>query len=131
MAVREYQTYDGSDVSLVTTAETVVCTIDGIATNQPGQRVIVAGEYNVTLGTNTTALVTRIRRDSLTGTQVGEAQTEQISTAAGSSESHAIRREDGNAGEFSGRTYVMTVSQTGASANGTVNNEGMRVTVTP
>jgi hypothetical protein len=131
MGVREYQTYDGTDVNLVTTAETVVCTIDGIATNQAGQRVVVAGEYNITLGASTTAVVTRIRRDSLVGVQVGEAQTEQISTAAGSSESHAIRREDGNVGEFSGRTYVMTVSQTAATANGTVNNEGLRVTVTP
>jgi hypothetical protein len=131
MGVRRSTSYSETDVTLVTTAETVVGTITGIATNQPGQTVGVRGKMNITLGTNTTAIVMRVRRDNLTGTQVGETQTEQISSAAGSTEDHEIYREDLNAGEFSGRTYVVTVSQTAASANGTVNNGSVEVEITP
>lgn len=131
MGVRRFSTYTETDTPLVTTAETVVATLAGVSTNQPGQTVALRGKANITLGTGTTAIVTRIRRDSLTGTVVGEVQTEQIATAAGSTEDHEIYHEESNPGEFSGRTYVMTVSQTGASANGTVNNASLECEVTP
>lgn len=131
MAVRRFSAYSETDTTLVTTAEAVVATVTGTSANQAGQTVAVRGTYNITLGTNTTAVVTRVRRDSLTGTVVGEVQTEQIFSAAGSSEEHEIYREDVGAGEFSGRTYVVTASQTAASANGTVNNASVEVEVTP
>lgn len=131
MGVRRFSAYGETDTSLVTTAETVVATLTGTSTNQAGQTVAIRGKANITLGTNTTAIVTRIRRDSVSGTVVGEVQTEQISTAAGSTEDHEIYREESAPGEFSGRTYVMTVSQTGASANGTVNNASLECEVTP
>lgn len=131
MGVRRFSVYSEVDTTLVTTAETVVATLTGTSTNQAGQQVALRGKANITLGTSTTAIVSRIRRDSLTGTVVGEVQTEQISSAAGSTEDHEIYREDVGAGEFSGRTYVMTVSQTAASANGTVNNASLECEVTP
>jgi hypothetical protein len=131
MVARHFSAYGETDVSLVTTAETVVATLTGLSTGQAGQTVAIRGKANITLGTNTTAIVSRIRRDSLTGTTVGEVQTEQISSAAGSTEDHEIYREDANAGEFAGRTYVMTVSQTGASANGTVNNASIEGDIYP
>jgi hypothetical protein len=131
MPVRRFSTYTETDTTLVTTAETVIATLAGVSTNQPGQTVALRGKANITLGTNTTAIVTRVRRDSLTGTVVGEVQTEQISSAAGSTEDHEIYHEESAPGEFSGRTYVLTVSQTGASANGTVNNASLECEVTP
>lgn len=131
MGVRRFSSYSETDVTLTTTAETVVATVTGVSTSQAGQTVSIRGLANITLGTNTTAVVMRVRRDSLTGTVVGEVQTEQIFSAAGSTEDHEIYREESNPGEFSGRTYVVTVSQTGATANGTVNNGSVEVEVTP
>lgn len=131
MGVRRFSSYSETDVTLVTSAETVVATLTGTSTNQPGQFVGLRGKCNITTGGSTTALVSRIRRDSLTGTQVGETQTEQVKAAAGSSEDVEIYREEAAPGEFSGRTYVMTLSQTGAAANGTVNNASLECEVTP
>lgn len=131
MGVRRFSAYGETDTSLVTTAETVVASVSGTSTNQAGQTVSIRGKANITLGATTTAVVMRVRRDSLTGTVVGEVQTEQISTAAGSTEDHEIYREEVAPGEFSGRTYVITASQTGAGGNGTVNNASVEVEVTP
>lgn len=131
MGVRRSSAYSETDTTLVTTAETVVATLAGVSTNQAGQVVALRGKANITTAANTTAIVTRIRRDSLTGAVVGEVQTEQISAAAGSTEDHEIYREDVGAGEFSGRTYVMTVSATAATANGTVNNASLECEITP
>jgi hypothetical protein len=131
MVARRTSSYSEVDTTLVTTAETVVATLTGVSTGGAGQTVALTGRYNITTGGSTTALVTRIRRDSLTGTQVGETQTEQVSAAAGSSESHTIYREDVGAGEFGSRTYVLTVSQTAAAANGTANNASLIADVGP
>lgn len=131
MSVRRFSAYGEVDTTLVTVAETVVATVLGTSTSQQGQSVGIRGKANITLGASTTAVVTRIRRDSVAGTVVGEVQTEQIATAAGSTEDHEIYREESAPGEFAGRTYVMTVSQTAASGNGTVNNASIEVEVTP
>lgn len=131
MGVRRSSAYTEVDTPLVTTAETVVATLPGVSTNQAGQVVALRGKANITTAANTTAIVTRIRRDSLVGAVVGEVQTEQISAAAGSTEDHEIYREDVGAGEFSGRTYVMTVSATAATANATVNNASLECEITP
>jgi hypothetical protein len=119
------------DTPLVTTAETVVATVTGVSTGQAGQFVDLTGDFNITLGTNTTAVTVRVRRDSLTGTLVGEATPEAISTAAGSAERHHVFFQDANAGEFLGRTYVLTVQQTGASANGNVTDAGLACEIYP
>lgn len=131
MGVRRFSSGVTTDLPLVTTAETVVATIAGVSTAQPGQFVDLTGDYNITLGTGTTGVTTRIRRDSLTGTLVGEANPETIATAAGSPERHHVFFQDANAGEFMGRTYVLTVQQTGASANGNITDAGMSCEVYP
>lgn len=131
MGVRRFTAHTVTDTTLVTTAETVVATLAGVSTGQPGQTVGLTGDISVTLGTNTTAVTLRVRRDSLTGTLVGEATPEQISTAAGSTERHHCYFEESNPGEFMGRTYVLTVAQTGASANGSVLDASLACEVTP
>lgn len=107
------------DTTLVTTAETVVATLPGVSMSRPGQAVRLHGQVDVTTGGSTTALVLRVRRDSLTGALVDEAKTVQISAAAGSTEDHDIVVTDAPGTELAGQTYVLTVSQTGAAANGT------------
>jgi hypothetical protein len=74
-------------------------------------------------------VVLRVRRDSLTGALVDEAITEQIASAAGSTEGHEIVCTDVPGSELAGQTYVLTVSQTAASANGTAVHGSLEATV--
>ena len=109
-----------ADTTLVTTAETVIATLPGCSTSGPGKKVTLAGEFQITTGTNTTGMTVRIRRDSLTGTLVDEANVVQIETAAGNTEDHDIEVVDTPTGEIYNATYVLTVQQVAASANGSV-----------
>lgn len=113
-------------VSLVTTAETVVQTITGVTSRRLGQRLHFEGEINVTGGTSTTAYVLRIRQDSLTGTLVDTNVSDTLASAVGSPEDHTIEADFTPTGELSGKVFVLTVSQTGAAANGTVNYAALR-----
>lgn len=131
MGKRGFSAYSGTDTSLVTTAETVIATLTGVSTNQPGQTVALRGQATITLGTGTTAIALRVRRDSVSGALVGEPTPDQIETAAGSTETHDIYVEDQNAGEFAGRTYVLTAQQTGASGNGNALQASLAADVTP
>jgi hypothetical protein len=131
MGVRTFSTYNQVDTTLVTTAETVVATLAGVSTNQPGQTPGFEGQVTVTSGTSTTGVTLRIRRDSLTGTVVGETVPDTLSGAAGTVETHNIYAEDTNSGEFSGRTYVLTVAQIAASANGSALTASLTCNVTP
>lgn len=110
----------GTDVPVVTTAETVIgsSTPFNIA-NPSGQGIRVSGVINFTTGTNTTAVVIRVRRDSLTGTLVGEAQTHTIGAAV--SANLAFDQVDALL-TGTNQVYVVTIVQTGASANGAANS---------
>src|SRR5882724_5863899 len=52
--------------------ETVVATLPNVTSEFPGQTVAFAVVLSVLCGTTVTGMTVRIRRDSLTGTQVGE-----------------------------------------------------------
>lgn len=108
-----------ANTTLVTTAETVIATLTGISLSAAGRTVRFTGEVAITTGTNTTGLTLRIRRDSLTGTVINEANVEQVEAAAGSTESHDVEADDTPTGEIYNATYVLTVEQAGATANGT------------
>lgn len=125
MPPRTYSTTVTADVALVTTAETVVATLSGVATDRPGQTVRISAAFRVTTGANTTALTARIRRTSLTGTLLGEATPVQIEAVAGSTEDHDLYVEDSFSGEVAGQVYVLTIEQTAATANGSVLNSSI------
>ena len=127
----EFDTYVTADTALVTTAETVVATLTGVATNRPGQTLNFTGSVTLVAGTSTTAFTFRVRADSLTGTVIGEAPVDAIEVAVGSVETHTIDVTDTAPGEFSGRTYVLTVQQTGAAANGNVSQAALHGVVKP
>lgn len=131
MGVRRFTTYVETDTSLVTVAETVIATLTGVSTSQPGQTVALRGHAKITTGGSTTALTLRIRRDGLAGALVGEAVPVQISAAAGSTEDHEHYAEESSPGEFSGRTYVLTAQQTAAAANGSALTASLEAEVTP
>lgn len=131
MAIGYYNVDVAADTTLVTTAETVVATLSGVAMQRGGQTVRLQGDVVITTGASTTALVLRIREDSLTGTIVDEAETDTLAAAAGSSEDHSIVALHSPASEVTGKTYVLTVSQTAASANGSVTHASLEATVSP
>lgn len=118
MGERTVSTENAVDTALVTTAEAVIATLAGISTNGPGRTVRLKGQAKITTGTNTTAVNLRIRRDSLTGTEIAESNIVQNESAAGNTEDHDISAEDPLAGEVFNATYVLTAQQTAASANG-------------
>ena len=127
--MRNYSVDVASDTTLVTTAETVVATLSGVSTARPGENIRLEGSVTLTTGGSTTALVLRVRQDSLTGTLVDEAITDQVEAAAGSTETHDIVAYDSSGAEYAGKTYVLTVSQTGAAANGSAVHASLKAEV--
>lgn len=110
-------------VTLVTTAETVIATITAgqipgpIPPTAPtGVPTIIEGVFNILTGATVTAIVVRVRQNSLTGAVVGNADTHTIGAAANANVPFE-KYDPTGAG-----TYVVTVAQTGASGNGTVNS---------
>lgn len=99
--------------------ETVVLVSNAITTAGPNQTVTLVGEVNITAGTNGVAAVIKIRRGSTTsGTQVGPTLT----TTEVATKLYTIPFEITDApGDVGGLTYCVTVTETSASANGTVN----------
>lgn len=120
-----------ADVTLSAAAETVVATVTGVTSQRGGQTVELEGQVNVTGGTSTTAYVLRIREDGLAGNVVDEVITDTLDAAVGSAEDHIITARHAPAGELSGKSYVLTVSQTSGAASGTVNHARLRADVTP
>lgn len=118
MPVRNYTQTVTADTTLVTTAETVVATLSNVGTTRPGEPIKLKGWAQITTGGSTTAITLRVRRDTLTGTLVGEGNPENVSAAAGSTEAHEISTQDSFAGEVPSQTYVLTAQQTAAAANG-------------
>jgi len=118
MTLRQYNSEASTDVPLVTTAETVVATVTGISNGNAGVPIRLRAIAQLTTGTNTTGVIPRVRRDSLTGTVVNEANTVTIGAAAGSTEQFDIDCDDPVAGEVANATYVFTLQQVAASANG-------------
>lgn len=115
---RMYSHHATSDTTLTTTTETVVATISDVTTAKPGERVNLRGWAQVTTGGSTTALTLRIRKGTtISGTLIGEATVEQVEAAAGSTEAHDISVDD-SPGEVAYQSYVLTVQQTAAAANG-------------
>lgn len=119
MGARSYSSEVTANTTLVTTAETVVATISNVSTYQPGEKIHLSAQAQLTTGVGTTAVTPRIRRDSVTGTVVNEANAITIGAAAGSTESFEVQCEDSFSGEVANQTYVFTLEQAGASANGT------------
>lgn len=120
-----------ADTPLVTTAETVVATLTGVSMQRAGQTIDLYGHVSVTTGTATTSLVLRVRRGGVTGTLIGELETDTLAAAVGSTEDHDIHETETPTGELAGATYVLTVVQTAATANGSCVHASLRADVGP
>lgn len=117
MTVKRASTTVEADTTLTTTSETVVATLDAPSPNRAGVVVTVRGWAQLTSGTGTTAVTARIRRGTTVGGDlVGEGNA--VAATAGDTADHSISVDD-TPGEVSSLSYVLTLEQTGASADGT------------
>lgn len=115
----ETQATSTSAVTVVTTAETVAVTLPMVATDGADDRVDLAGQLSLQSGAATTGVRLRIRRGSLAGTVVADSGNMGIVGAAGSLQDYEVDGQD-TPGEYAG-AYVLTVQQTAATGNGSVN----------
>jgi hypothetical protein len=105
-------------ITLVTTAETVVCQTPFFSNNVlTGQGVKLEATVNATAGTGTANFVIRIRQTDINGSVV---MSTTDSIGAGSARTVTFIANDTSplAGTVD---YVLTISQTSASGNGTAN----------
>lgn len=102
-----------ANITLALNTETVVATLAGITTLPGGARVLLDGTVLFDGAVGTTSGIVRIRRDSVTGTLVGEGQA--VTVAGDVTVSIPVHAEDAP-GEISGRSYVLTAEAAGAAA---------------
>lgn len=112
-------------VNIPTTSETVVATLSDVETTGAGDAVDLQGSVDITAGTGATAVTLRVRRGGVAGAVVRANNPQTI--AAGNTATLDIEATD-NPGDVAGQVYVLTVQQTAASANGTVNHADLRAT---
>lgn len=105
--------------TVTTTSETVVASCPALPLDAvPSTPIRISGVVNITAGTGTTAVVVKIRQgNTVGGTQVGVSLTHTL--AAGASGQIAFDLLDSS---FISTGYCVTVTQTGASGNGTIND---------
>lgn len=109
-----------TNASLVTTAETVVATLQIPGPASPSAVVLLEGYVALLTGTGTTGVTVRLRQNSVTGTVVATSGVVTQGVAAGAVDTFSINGQD-TPGDVASMIYVLTVQQAGASANGTVN----------
>lgn len=109
-----------ADGTIVTTTELVAATSEPVAVPRVGMRALILGWAQVDSGAATTAITPRIRQGTAIGdTLVSEAIAEETTAAEAATwfASAVVELADLDAVQF-----VMTVQQTDATGNGTVNN---------
>lgn len=119
------------DSQVITAAQTITTTTEldcgtvSTQTNPSGENVVICGTINVTAGAGTTAVVTRVRRgEGITGTVVGIAASHTLAAAAvGTVAFEAVDTAVPN----DNQVYSITIQQTGATGNGTVNGGVVKV----
>lgn len=121
------RTTETAQTKPVTSAETVVATVEGISPDSNTPTVLLEGSCSYLNGATATTVVVRIRRGTTTaGAVVGKAQTSQIgaSLAIGLS----IQELDSFSSEQAGLSYCMTTEAPSATTNPEVNGATLTVT---
>jgi type IV pilus biogenesis protein CpaD/CtpE len=111
--------------SIPTTTETVVATLGGISTQSADAVVLLEGYLQIASGAATTALTVNIRRGSLTGAIVA---VSEVDVALASSNYGVGVQVNDAPGEVASQVYVLTVTQTAATGNGSVTYASLSAT---
>lgn len=118
-----------ADVTLTTTTETSLVSSGPATAPRQGIDVCVVGWAQLTTGAGTTTVTPRIRRGTTTsGTLVGEANAEQVKAAAGSTEPFRQIVCEARS-DVATVDYNLTLTQAGATGNGTALQGGILVFV--
>ena len=113
-------TCTGTDVTVTTTAETVIGTV-AIPIPQTTSFVVRVRFWGViTTSADSATYKLRVRRTSVSGTALGDAIAQAILVTAGGTEPIYFEFTDERAGSFSSLTYVSTIEIASASATSTV-----------
>lgn len=122
-------TFSAVDVPITTTAETVVATSE--ACRLPGRPVkLIVRVYGlVTTSADSATYKVRVRRDTLTGTALGDAIAQTILVTAGGTEPFVFTATDERAGNLNSAIYVATLEIASASAQSTVGQAYIEVMV--
>lgn len=103
-------------------AETVVATLTGVDLKFSDQVIKLSAAINFTVGTSGNAATLKLRRDSLTGTQVGATVTLPVTTVVATDTVIGVIYASDQPGNVAGATYVLTLTVASAAATSTVNN---------
>ena len=101
--------------------ETVIATLSGLTELLPGLDVKLIAQCNITTQAATTAVVLKLRRTGVSGTQVGTTCTHTIPGGAAAVSMLCTAWATDNLGTFSGEVYVLTATCTSAAGASTVN----------
>lgn len=115
----------GAGITVTTTAETVAAQVQ-VSTDRPGAVVVLEGNIDLTTGTATTAVTVQIRRGGLAGPIVANSP-EVPAEGAGVRVVIPLQVSD-SPGEVASQVYVLTVTQTAATGNGTINDASLQAT---
>ncbi len=127
---RTLTTHAITTASVPAATETVVATLTGVDTQWPDTNIALDSWLAFTTGTLVTAVRLRLRRDSLTGTVVADSGAVTAGVAASSPSQFDISGDD-SIPASANRTYVLTVTTTGAGTNGTVTAVELNATYNP
>lgn len=123
-----YYNFVAGAQAVTNAVETVVATARSVSSSYAGCIFAVEFVLDFLTGTGTTAVVWRIRQNSLTGTAI--LTTPGIAAAASTQlPRQYIAATDSIAGEVAGQQYVLTVVQTGGTSNGSATNAFSKITV--
>lgn len=122
-------TCTGTDVSVSTTDETVMATQVVRIPQAVTFLVRVRVYFTMTTSAASTTYAIRARRDSVSGTALGDAIAETVKVTAGGVEAGFFEFTDERSGDFSALTYVSTVTMAGASGTTTVSQNCITVDI--
>jgi len=111
-----YQTTSITNATIVTTAETIVATIPSVNIDTYGYVLRIDGMIALTTPADSTGVSFKVRRNTVTGTQVGSTITYPTIAAV----AYAFDVSVIAAQPVGQHTYVITVTVADASANTTV-----------
>lgn len=112
-----YATGGTPGTNVPTTTETVIATIGGVTLPRAGLPVALSCAGSMIIGATTTAVTLRCRRGvDATGTLV---QAAEVPTAIAGNQAVLAGAWVDTPGELANGSYVITVQQTAATANGT------------
>ena len=111
---------DPSPTTVTTTTETVAATVNGVCPDSPDAVVVIEGSVDLSTGANAGSITVsfKVERGTTAGsTQIGNTVTQTIGASSRGSVGFTVKDTPGE-GTFS---YIITVTQTAATTNGTIN----------